>query len=585
MADTFTTLPGILRHVNRTFQNPTALAYKKDGVWLSISTQELFLTVRRLGSGLIKMGLKPGDRVGIVADSSPFWMMFDLAVLGAGGITVPMFSNISPDNLKYEIQDSGMRYLFVGSEAQHKAMKPFFGSLERVLALNESDGCISWNGLLKDGDQRLVENSGEWDALSESVAEGNTATLIYTSGSTGIPKGVELTHRNLVTQVRGAQHRFPMDPAKDSALTCLPMAHVFERLVTYVYLASGIKIHFAEDIKKVGENLREIHPTIITMVPRMLEKIYAKMQANVESASGFKKILGKAALQRAKEKPLGSLLSLKDRFLDAWVYGKMRLALGGRVRLLISGSAPLDPGLYAFFQNVGIPIYEGYGLTETSPVLAVNFPGQVKVGTVGPIFPGVEIRIADDGEILGRGPNIMKGYYGKPAETAQTIDASGWLHTGDLGHLDQQGFLKITGRKKELFKTANGKYVAPVPIEQALIGNRLIDMALVIAEGKPFTTALLFPDFENLKALKTELGCEIMDDVAFLHSPVALNFIQKDLDLLNGKLNHWEQVQKFHLASRALTIDAGELTPTLKIRQHVAEEKFRKEIDSMYAGG
>jgi long-chain acyl-CoA synthetase len=386
-----------------------------------------------------------------------------------------------------------------------------------------------------------------------------------------------------VSQVEGAALRFPLHPDEDSALSCLPLAHVFERMVTFYYLSTGISIHFAEEIKKVGDNLREVHPTIITLVPRLLEKVHAKLQANVEIAAGLKKTLGKAALDRARVKAHDAPATFKDRVLDALVYKKMRVALGGRLRLVISGSAPLDPSLYSFFLNLGVPVYEGYGLTETSPVLAANFPGHRKVGTVGPIFPGVEVRVGDDGEILARGPGVMKGYYRKPEETSQVIDNAGWLHTGDLGHVDNEGYLKITGRKKELFKTANGKYVAPVPIEQALIQNKLVDMAMVIAEGRPFTTAVLFPDVENLKALKVELGCESLEDAAFLKSSQALGYLQTSLDAVNSKLNHWEKVQKFHLAVAPLAIDAGELTPTMKIRRHVVEDKFRKEIDLLYA--
>jgi long-chain acyl-CoA synthetase len=266
------------------------------------------------------------------------------------------------------------------------------------------------------------------------------------------------------------------------------------------------------------------------------------------------------------------------------VYKKLRAALGGSLKYLVSGSAPLDANLATFFINAGFPVFEGYGLTECSPVIACNFPGNRKVGTVGRIFPGVEVKIADDGEILARGPNIMRGYWGKPQETSGTLDGQGWLHTGDLGHLDNEGFLKITGRKKELFKTANGKYVAPVPIEQALTEPKLIDMAMVIAEGRSYTTALLFPDFENMKALKTEMGMADADTSDFLASAKVKELVQSHVDKLNAKLNHWEQVQKWVLSNRPITIDAGQLTPTMKIRRHVVEASFKNDIDAMYAG-
>ncbi len=587
MAATFSTLPEMLRHVRVSFRNPAALAHKQDGAWVRISTATMADTVEKLGEGLIDLGLRPGDRLGIVADPSPFWMLLDLAAVGAGAITVPMFANIAPDNLEFEIRDSGMRFLFVGSASQYQAMQPYFGSLEKIIALPKelaSPACASWEQVLAAGARRLAGGSSAWTRRSQAVKPQDSATVIYTSGSTGTPKGVELSHQNLISQVHSAAIRFPLDPAVDSALSCLPLAHVFERMVAYFYLSTGISVYFAEEIKKVGENLREVHPTIITLVPRLLEKMYARMQANVESATGFKQALGRAAWQRAREKPHADPPKLKDKLYDVLVYHKMREALGGKLRLVISGSAPLEPELYTFFLNIGLPVFEGYGLTETSPVIAVNYPGHRKVGAVGPLFPGVEVRIGDDGEILAHGPGVMKGYYGKPEETGQAVAGPDrWMHTGDLGHLDNEGYLKITGRKKELFKTANGKYVAPVPIEKALMGNKLVDMAMVVAEGRPFTSALLFPDLENLQPIKQECGCASMQDADFLRSEPARNFIQQTLDALNAKLNHWEQVQKFYLATRALSVADGELTPTLKIRRHVVQERFRKEIDSMYA--
>ena len=585
MSDSFRTLPGLLKYVEAKFRNEFALSYKKDGAWVGISTAEVGETVRRLSGGLVELGLKPGDKVGIVADPSPFWMMMDLAILGAGAISVPMFSNISQDNLTFEIQDSGMRYLFVGSVEQYQAMQPFFGKLEKIIAMPEGmseANVISYKALQELGAKRQAKNPGEYLRLSEGINEQDTATLIYTSGSTGTPQGVTLTHRNLVSQVLSASKRFPLDPKGDSFLSCLPLAHVFERMVAYYYFYTGSSLYFAEEIKKVGDNLRELKPTVITMVPRLLEKVHAKFQANLEMATGFKKTLGMKAWNRAHSKVPGSKSGLMDKIYDALVYKKMRAGLGGNLRIAISGSAPLDAGLAAFLINIGIPIYEGYGLTEASPVIACNFPGHRKLGTVGLAFPGVEVKIADDGEILARGPNVMKGYHNKPTETADVIDRMGFLHTGDLGHIDNEGFIKITGRKKELFKTANGKYVAPVPIEQAIAGNKLADMVMVVAEGKPFTTCLIFPDFENLKAVKLELGAEGAETNAFLDSKEAKAYIQKTLEEVNAKLNHWEQVQKFQIIKTPISIDTGELTPTMKIRRHVVMEKCRAEIDSMY---
>jgi long-chain acyl-CoA synthetase len=596
MSDSFRTLPGLLKHVEAKFRNPVALGSKKDGAWTGVSTQEMGETVRRLSGGLVELGLKPGDKVGLVADPSPYWIMMDLAILGTGAISVPMFSNISHENLSFEIQDSAMRFLFVGSMEQYEAMKPFFGRLEKIIAMAPQAAAqgaasapqggeakiVAYQALLEMGTRRIAAHPGEYLRLSEGINEQDPATLIYTSGSTGTPKGVTLTHRNLVSQIHGAAKRFPLDHKTDTILSCLPLAHVFERMVGYYYVSTGCPLYFAEEIKKVGDNLRELHPTVITMVPRLLEKVHAKFQANLEMAKGIKKALGMKAWERAHKKEPGSKGAFMDKIYDALVYKKMREGLGGNLRLVISGSAPLDPNLAAFLLNIGIPIYEGYGLTEASPVIACNYPGHRKLGTVGLAFVGVEVKIADDGEILARGPGIMKGYHNKPNETSDVVDKAGWLHTGDLGHIDNENFIKITGRKKELFKTANGKYVAPVPIEAAIAGNKLVDMAMVVAEGKPFTTCLIFPDFENLKAVKQELASEGMDTPAFLECEAAKAYVQATLNEVNAKLNHWEQVQKFRIIKTPISIDSGELTPTMKIRRHVVMEKCRAEIDSMY---
>jgi long-chain acyl-CoA synthetase len=586
MTEMFTTLPGLLKYVERNFRNECALGYKQAGSWRKISTASLGDTVRKLSQGMVALGMRPGDKVGIVADPSPFWVMMDLAILGAGGISVPMFANISPENLQYEIKDSGMRFLVVGSDAQHQAMKPFFGSLEKIILLNtgaDDPKCVAYDKVIRMGEERQASHPGEYLRLSEGINEQDTATIIYTSGSTGTPKGVELTHRNLCSQVLAAGKRFPLDPSRDSIVSCLPLAHVFERMVCYYYLYTGCSVHFAEEVKKVGDALRELSPTVVTLVPRLLEKAHAKFQANVETATGLKRKLALGAWQRALSKDPAAPKSLKDKLFDTLVYKKMRAAMGGRLRLVISGSAPLDPALNAFFINIGIEVYEGYGLTESSPVIACNFPGHRKLGTVGLAFPGVEVKIADDGEILTRGPNVMKGYYNKPAETGESVDKQGWLHTGDLGHIDAQGYIKITGRKKELFKTANGKYVAPVPIEQAIASsNKLVDMAMVIAEGKNFTTCLIFPDFENLQAIKKEFGRDGLGNEEFLSSSETVDFVKKTIDEVNAKLNHWEQVQKFVIAKAPITVEAGQLTPTMKIRRHVVTEKFKAEIESMY---
>jgi long-chain acyl-CoA synthetase len=580
----FYTLPGILQYAGNAYNNPAAMSYKRVGgmAWHRISSADLLSSVRHAGEMLIEMGLQAGDRVGIVADSSPFWLMADLAALGAGGVTVPLFPNASLEVLRHQLTDSGMRFLFVGSEEIEETLRPYTGAI-RVLRLSsrrrDTVSRASWTAV----DEALPLS--EWDKRAAAIKPDDTATLIYTSGSTGMPKGVELTHGNIVSQVQAARACFPLDASKDSALSFLPLAHVFERMVAYYYLACGITVHFAEDSRRAGLNLREVRPTILTVVPRFLQKVHERVYDLIESTGGVAHALGKAALRRAMEKSPSSKATWGDRAYEALVYRRIRGQMGGRLRLVISGSAPLDERLARFFLNLGVPVYEGYGLSESSPVLTVNFPGQRKIGTVGRVFPGVELRIAPDGEILARGPNIMKGYFGHPEATAEVLDADGWLSTGDLGSFDGEGFLRVTGRKKELFKTANGKYVAPLPIEQALAGHKLIESAVIIAEGRPFVTALIFPDFDGLIALKKELPGEARETGSFVNSEPVQRRFREIVESVNKSLNAWEQIRTFHIIDAPPTIESGEITPTLKVRRYAVEAKYRRKIDAFYETG
>jgi long-chain acyl-CoA synthetase len=588
----FSTLPGIALYAGQAYNNPSALCYKSEDDWHRISSEEFLNSVRHAGENLIRLGLQSGDRVGIVADPSPFWLMADLAALGGGAVTVPLFPNAAPEVLRHQIFDSGMKFLFVGSEEIQEILQPIVdsaGTKVKILLLSPRLVQIVsrpvWieNGSAEGAEIPLLE----WERRAAALKAENTATLIYTSGSTGMPKGVELTHGNIVSQVKTAHVCFPLDPVKDSALSFLPLAHVFERMVAYYYLASGITLAFAENSRQAGVNLREIRPTALTVVPRFLEKVYERITGLIDTSSGVTQKLGKSALRRALEKKLDAAPTWKDRVFERLVYRRIRAQMGGRLRLVISGSAPLAPVLCRFFVNLGVPVYEGYGLSESSPVLAVNYPGRRKIGTVGLPYPGIEIRIAPDGEILARGPNIMKGYYGLPEATAEVLDADGWLYTGDLGSLDAQGYLTVTGRKKELFKSANGKYVAPLPIEHALATHKLIESAIIIAEGRPFVSALIYPDFESLIALKQDLsaqyqGGENRETGSFLQSEPVQRRFEEIVRSVNSGLNSWEQVRKFHIIDSPPTIESGEITPTMKVRRYAVEAKYQRKIDAFY---
>ena len=588
----FDTLSGLAVYAGTTFRNPAALGYKRNGTWRGISSRVFLDSVRRAGECLIRMGVRPGDTVGIAAPSSPFWLMADFAALGAGAITVPLFPNAAPDVLRHQIRDSRMRFLFVGSGELRDALLPLCPpEVERIFVLSprivQSGGAPSMRDGVDHPDRHEVAPPGEWDARAAAVRASDTATLIYTSGSTGNPKGVELTHGNIVSQVQRAARRFELYGATDSALSFLPLAHIFERMVACYYLASGVSMHFAEDTTTVGDNLRELHPTVMTVVPRFLEKAHDRVAGSIRERRGPLGALGRAALRRAYERHEETPADWKDRVLDRLVYSRIRAKMGGRLRIVMSGSAPLDPRLARFFINLGMPVYEGYGLTETSPVLAVNYPGHRRLGTVGPAFPDVELRIAPDGEVLARGRIAMKGYYGLPEETRAVVDAEGWLHTGDLGSLDVNGYLTITGRKKELFKTAGGKYVAPIPIERALATHKLVDAAVVVAEGRPYATVLLYPDFDALLALREELqhaDGEGESQGAFLRSEVVRTRFAAIVDSVNESLSAWERIHRFALADAPPSFESGEMTPTMKIRRHAVEARYKGKIEGMYGG-
>lgn len=587
----FETLPGLAVYAGTAYRHAAALGYKRNGVWRGISSRVFLDSVRRAGECLIRAGLRPGDTVGIAAPSSPFWLMADFAALGAGAITVPLFPNAAPDVLRHQIRDSRMRFLFVGNSELRDLLRPLCPpGVERIFVLSprmvQAGPAPSARYVADDPDRHEAAPPGEWDVRAAAVRASDTATLIYTSGSTGDPKGVELTHGNIISQMRGAARRFPLDPDRDSALSFLPLAHIFERMVACYYLASGVSMHFAEDASAVGENLRELRPTLMTVVPRFLEKAHDRVTGTIRARRGPLGMLGRAALRRAGERDGDAPPAWKDRLFDRLVYARIREKMGGRLRLVISGSAPLDPDLGRFFLNTGLPVYEGYGLTEASPVLAANYPEHRKPGTVGPAFPGVELRIAPDGEVLARGNNVMKGYYELPELTRATVDADGWLHTGDLGTLDADGYLTITGRKKELFKTAGGKYVPPIPIERALCAHALVEAAVVVAEGRPYVTALIYPDFDALLALRRELwsGPEEESHGAFLRSEAVRRHFAEIVESVNRKLSAWERIRHFALADAPPSIQTGEMTPTLKIRRHAVEERYKGKIDAMYGG-
>lgn len=584
---TFDTLDALVQRIAETHSNPAHLNRRVRDRWEAVSTETFVQSVRKLALGIRGLGLQDQEGFGILADPSPSWVMMDLAVIIAGGVSVPLFANISSENLGFEIRDSNMRFLYIAKAESWHAIQSRMDSFRSIVAQGSEltgSNVLTFEGLLAEGERADKADPGAYDRLRAAISGDRVATIIYTSGSTGVPKGVALTHRNLISQVQGAARCFPLDPAADRVFSCLPLAHIFERMVMYYYLSTGCGIYFSDDIKKVGEQLLDVRPTIMTMVPRLLEKVHAKILAKAALAHGLKGLLVKAALKRVQIREPGSPGGIQDALFNALVFKKMRRALGGRLKQIIVGGAALNPSMARFFLNAGFPLYEGYGQTEASPVIAVNFIGHRRVGSVGRAFPGVEIKIGSGEEILVKGPNVMKGYHNNEQATRETIDADGWLHTGDKGRLDADGYLYITGRIKEMFKTSNGKYVSPVPIEQALSQHEWIDMAMVVAEGRSFVSCLLVPDMDKIREFRKREGYLDGTDEEFLQSHKVQQEMAALLNRVNAKLNHWEQVHKFYLVPRPFAIETDELTPTMKIRRHVVEKKFKAEIDRMYEG-
>ncbi|MEO8276755.1 MAG: long-chain fatty acid--CoA ligase [Thermoanaerobaculia bacterium] len=574
----------------------SCLLHKVDGKYRPVSTDELVNQVQRIARALVDLGLRPGDRIALMAENGPHWPAVDFATLCIGAALVPIYPTLLPEGAAYVARDSGSRILFVqGRErlAGLLAVASEMPGVERIVLIGagEPEGTPAPGSppveSLEAFSGRGAATDRAWlETMAAKAKPEDLATLIYTSGTTGDPKGVMLTHDNLVSNVvtgcdvLGLQGDF-------TALSFLPLSHSFERMVDYCYFYRGITIAYAESVQTVAANLVEVKPHVFVAVPRVYEKVMAKVIENGTGGGGLKArifrwalAVGREALpQRLAFEPVG----LKVRIADKLVFSKVRERLGGRFVFAMSGGAPLGRDVAEFFWGAGIPIYEGYGLTETSPVITVNARGAVRLGTVGKPMPRIEVKIAEDGEILSRGPNTMRGYFGKAQATAESIDADGWFHTGDIGHLEE-GFLAITDRKKELIVNAYGKNIAPAPIENALKASRWISQAVVIGDRRQYLAALLVPDFEVLKAWATaeKIGGAVEEQL----QNVRLRAIfQKEVEAVNVALARYEQIRVWELVPTEFTLEGGELTPTLKVKRRVINTKYKAILDRLYAAG
>jgi long-chain acyl-CoA synthetase len=577
----FTTLPGLFTYTTGTYHLEKALMYPEGESWRTYSTESFRNQVVWLALGMHDMGVKTGDSVGILAPSSPEWIIIDLATVSLGAVSVPLFKKISIESLSHEISDSAMKYIFIGNLEELPNIKATHKHLKEQITFGKGFPNDHFNALLRRGQELEKSHPDLYGELASKVGEDDLATIIYTSGSTGLPKGVELTHRNIVSQVHAAAERFENFP-EDIILSALPLAHIFERMVMYYYISSGLPVYFADDPKLLGTYAKSVRPTMMTVVPRIMEKVYLKMQEGVMEKTGIAGAIARAGFRRAERRSPGTARKgLMGPVFDKLLYAKFRAALGGRLRMSISGSAKLSPEIASFFVNCGIEVYEGYGLTEASPVIAVNYPGNRRIGTVGPAFPGVSIKLSEDGEVLARGPNIMTGYHNRPDATAEVIDGDGWLHTGDLGSYED-GYLTITGRKKELFKKSTGEYVPPVPLENELVKMPGIETAVVVADNRTFVTALIFPEYEKLGQLKKQANMEEVADDEFLDSHYFRSRIEDHITEMNKHHHHCEHIADFRVIHRQASVEDGELTPTMKVRRFFIEKKYHDVIEDMY---
>jgi long-chain acyl-CoA synthetase len=568
-----------------------------------ISGSELLEQVRHLSVALRELGLASGDRVAVVAESRPEWCVTDLAVLGAGGVTVPIYPTLTSEQACYIANDCGATLAVVSNRAQVEKLAPVRTRLAGVspVVVMDVDGqpwpedVVPLVELAARSQRRLVADvtaRADFAERSAAITRDALATIIYTSGTTGEPKGVMLTHGNILSNVEAA-HELLGVTQDDVALSFLPLSHAFERIVLYTYLYAGASVAFAESPETLARDLVAVRPTLMTAVPRVFERLHDRIQETAVQAPRPRRALfdwavgvglRRSALVRGG-RPIGSLLAVEDWIADRLVFRRLRRATGGRLRVLVSGSAPLSRTIAEFFDAIGLTITEGYGLTEASPVLTVNPLDRPKFGTVGRALPGVALRIADDGEILARGPNIMRGYYNDPEATAAALEPDGWLHTGDIGTLDDEGYLTLTDRKEDFIVTSVGKHVAPQPIETELRRHPLVAEAVLIGERRKFIAALLVPDFAALdRRLATMDRPAGRRDVLVTRADV-LELFQEAVDTVNATLAPFERIKRFALIPSEFTIAGGEVTPTMKVRRRVVEDRWRSVIGQLYDEG
>jgi len=593
----YRSLPDMLRTNANRYNVKAAMLLKKGETWEEITYSEFGEKVRQIAEGLVSLGVGKGDRVALLSENRPEWSMSDFGIQSAGALVVPVYPTLIPKQIEYIIRNSGAKFIIASTTDQADKVIPLLDTIETLSNIIVMDGgknsdngnVSSFDELLESGKLYRKENENWYYESIDKIDKMDVMTIIYTSGTTGDPKGVLLSHNNFMSNIEGVLVPIPLSES-DTFLSFLPLSHVFERMAgNFVPYSLGSTVAFAESIEKVAENMGEVHPTVMTSVPRLYEKMYTKINIKVEEGSPIKRKIFRWSLKvggemgRAQKAGNVSLaLKFKHNIADKLVFSKLKQRMGGKLRFFVSGGAPLSQEIGEFFAMVGITIIECYGLTETSPGITAGKEGDIVYGTVGEPLPNVEVRIAEDGEILTRGPHVMVGYHNDQEATNEIIDGEGWLHTGDIGEFDEGGRLKITDRKKNILVTAGGKNIAPAPIENMLITSPLIEQVMLIGDRRKFVSAVIAPDFVYLKTQAEKEGITASSNEELVSDPGVYKLMEEEIDKLLVDISNYERVKKFIMIPRLLTIEDGEITPSLKIKRKVVIEKFAGQIDALY---
>jgi len=594
-ADEPTTLVEIYEAVVRNHPKTDNLNYKRDGVWHALSATEMMSRARDIALGLYSLGLRKGDRVALLSESCVEWVLSDQGCIFLGAIMVPIYPTLSADQVKYIVNDCGARAIFVSNQEKLSELESTLkdcSTIENVIVFRGEDSQkrpLILNEIEAHGRELDAEHPQLIDELMRAARPEDLATIIYTSGTTGEPKGVMLTHANMVSNLIDSSNHLEFGE-KDSALSVLPLSHVFERQAMNMYLHHGMSAYFGS-LDTLGEHLREVRPTVFVGVPRIYEKILARVRdrgaekgkLNAAVVNWSIEVGQQWARLKADHRRVPVGLALKHKLADILIFEKLRKAMGGRIRLLVSGSAPISDDVALAFLGAGLPIVQGYGLTEASPVITAGQTDDIRIGTAGKPIRNVEVRIAADGEIETRGPHVMVGYWNKPEETRAAFTDDGWMRTGDIGQLDAEGYLTITDRKKELLKTSGGKYIAPQPIEQMIKSSRFVNQVVVIGDGRKFPAALIVPDWELLESYAKLKGLNLHTREEFCRHPRIIDLFERQIAARTQTLAQFEKIKRIALLNQELTTESGELTPTLKVKRRVIDEKYRELINRIYS--